>query len=106
MVYRRIEWFIYSFFIKLIVFIEIKNCLYLANIFSFYFDEKEREERIRKIMDEIEEYYNSIKFLQKHHDSIDIFNKKFKEFINENENRKELKQLKNSILRLEGAFFK
>ena len=78
----------------------------MANNFSFYFDGRGREERIRKIMGEIEESYNSIKFLQKHHDSIDIYNKKFKEFISENENRKELKKLKNSILRLEGAFFK
>lgn len=74
--------------------------------FSLYFERRKEGERIFKIVREIEEFYNSVKLSQKPHDSVEIFYKKYKEFIMENENRKIFKKIKNLIFRLEELFLK
>ena len=83
----------------------MKHSLYLGKNFAFYYEGKEREDRIQKILEEIEEFYQrSLLFTQKNHGSIDIFYKKFKEFIKNKENRKELQKIKSSMCHLEKIF--
>ena len=82
----------------------MNQSLYLGKNFSFYFEGREKEERIIKLLEEIEILYNSLKLTQKNHGSIDLHFKKFKEFINDNENRKEIKKIKDLLFRLEEIF--
>ena len=77
----------------------------MGNNFAFYYEGKEKADRIKKILEEMEEFYQrSLLFTIKNHGSIDLFYKKFKEFINDNENRKEIKKIKDLLFRLEEIF--
>jgi len=79
--------------------------LFLGKKFCLYYIGKEKYDRISKIIEEIEEFYNSFELINKQaHDSNDLFYKKFKTYISDNENRKKLKNMKTLILRLEEIF--